>query len=559
MQKESTKENKSKKVTINVAVQESTAEPERLEVHPTGDNTKARIKALKSKVHKDIIQSRSILRKINDAEDSLAAISEEERTREAFLRLKNECRVLMTFMTEHLVVSNALRQAVHTAKRTDLRVDTDADLVAFEGRFDISETLSDKDALQMAMELLMVKDDAQQRICSILLETLASDLVSSEVPENCPVGLGKLLILFRSFRSLERSLRKIELTREQADRAHQVMALQLRVETQQRELDKTCQTLSKLQSEHQQFLSESGKQHTLFRLQNTIELLEKGNRALSEEMDGVRREQRLLTQTSGELRDKLYYTQNLLKSTKAAYERDMRTVKPLVEVLEQQLGIQQMQDLTNNVQLSSAREEVMESHRAAVQRDVDVLRGKLQQLGRDLLQEQRRSEHLEAQNRQKERIVQVIVAAEMTQREAVSELKRELSASRARCEDLQQRLSDSVDTVDAMNQTTSDLKEHIDKKDKTVKQLGDLLKIRDTEVASQEVTLSRLADQVETLKQSEYKLTRLLATSKNSTEIVKLLDRHALQRRDEEANADWTVKAYKNLKLGMADSNDEDR
>ena len=69
----------------------------------------------------------------------------------------------------------------------------------------------------------------------------------------------------------------------------------------------------------------------LFRQQNTIESLELDNRALLMEIGTLRLERRKYIQNEELLTDSLALVQSQLASAKAAYERDVLAMRPLVE------------------------------------------------------------------------------------------------------------------------------------------------------------------------------------------------------------------------------------
>ena len=82
---------------------------------------------------------------------------------------------------------------------------------------------------------------------------------------------------------------------------------------------------------NQNLLSESGRQQVLFRQQNTINTLELDNRSLTLEINSLRLDRRKLIQNVAVLTDNNTLLQSQLNNARAAFEREILSLKPTVE------------------------------------------------------------------------------------------------------------------------------------------------------------------------------------------------------------------------------------
>ena len=205
---------------------------DRLELAP-------KAKLLHMKMEKSMKSTKSILKSVYKAEDSLPEIGSSDKFLSLFHSTKNDCRILLNYVSEYINI-----RSISESVSATLSHDPESSLIAFDDKFKLTNDLTDKDQMTLLLELISLKESNQRKICAYLLDNLSPELISNEkTPETCSKDLSILLTVLRTFQTLGSAIKRIELTREHAEKAHQIMSLQEKIEVLQRELSDKSQEL----------------------------------------------------------------------------------------------------------------------------------------------------------------------------------------------------------------------------------------------------------------------------------------------------------------------------
>lgn len=229
-------------------------------VDGTASESITRAKQTNIGIHQNLEKSKNLLHSIHDLEDKVELIGIPDKTLSALLKLKNDCRVLLDYIAR---------------ENSKTVVYDNTELLEFEEQYKIILGLDVRRQLDAVVNLLFARDLALYRVSCILLEKQSQDLVSNEqIPSNCSRELNRVLVLFHTIKNLGEEIKKIQLTRAEAERAHELIAQQLEVEKLRKKCEHLEHDYKHLKVFHQRTLTEAGHGHALFEKQTKIDSLE---------------------------------------------------------------------------------------------------------------------------------------------------------------------------------------------------------------------------------------------------------------------------------------------
>lgn len=429
-------------------------------------------------VHHNLEKSKILLKSIHDLEDKVELIGIPDKTLSALMKLKNDCRVLLDYI------------AKENAKQT---VYDNSELLEFEEQYKIVVGLDTKRQLDAVVNLLFARDLALYRVSCMLLEKQSQDLVSNEkIPPHCSRELNRILVLFYTIKNLGEEIKKIQLTRAEAERAHELIAQQLEVEKLRKRCDHLEHEYKHLKVFHQRTLTEAGHGHALFEKQTKIESLEYMIKSQQLDIDSLKLEKRRIVQEKIILSEEIMMLQTRLDRATQAYQRDITSTKPVLEkqVEDIQANVKNMQELHTDIELRTSRMTMLANITEETKHEMEVANRRVKAIGRELLTEQRRCEKMDVEVQRKERMAMVLVAAKLKQKETADNLQHQLDLANDKCLDLQESLEklrkDNAKLNDTIYQKDSSIRKlENSEKDlsKTIDELKDVIKGLEANVA----------------------------------------------------------------------------
>ena len=280
-----------------------------------------------------------------------------------FLRLKSDTRMLLTYYREvvgaHIFsLEGGTRGGVTGLGSVGLNLfqkfPGDLNLVEFENNFEklddaiVAEMSSSSSSTQAAssqytkriekiLELCNTKDLAMFKIVNIIIEQLGVDHVVQEsnmAPTImlCSKEIPILLTFFRTFRALSIQIKRLSLSRGgEMEAVAEISSKQMQIAQQNKDLENRAAEILVLRNRLASASMETGRQHTIIRQQEVIESLELKVFELQRALERSVQDHRQSIQQSSYKNDQLINCRSQLASAKAAYERDVSKLQPLVE------------------------------------------------------------------------------------------------------------------------------------------------------------------------------------------------------------------------------------
>ena len=240
-----------------------------------------------------------------------------------FITLKSDCRILLTSLHDNDNNNNN---------------NNNNDMIEFETKYELFETLKTNDQIILINELLDIKDNLLNRIINELISHTDISYLNHYNNNNdniiidlCSYSIPLLLSLFNTYKYINNQMKIVELHKGSAAIEH-ISILQSNIDNIKETLKNTeierDNNITKLQS-----LTDSvaGRYLKAIEMQDTITILENNKIILQNEIYDKDIENRKLKQIIGQMQDSLTVLRSQLYESKEAYNRDIVKFQPVLE------------------------------------------------------------------------------------------------------------------------------------------------------------------------------------------------------------------------------------
>jgi hypothetical protein len=240
-----------------------------------------------------------------------------------FITLKSDCRILLTSLHDNDNNNNN---------------DNNNDMIEFETKYELFETLKTHNQIILINELLDLKDNLLNRIINELISHTDISYLNNYNNNNdniiidlCSYSIPLLLSLFNTYKYINNQMKIVELHKGSAAIEH-ISILQSSIDNIKETLKNTeierDNNINKLQS-----LTDSvaGRYLKAIEMQDTITILENNKIILQNEIHDKDIENRKLKQIIGQMQDSLTVLRSQLYESKEAYNRDIVKFQPVLE------------------------------------------------------------------------------------------------------------------------------------------------------------------------------------------------------------------------------------
>ena len=302
-----------------------------------------------ARVRRDVDRTRAAFSDLQRAEKTAPGVDALDSGTRLLLQLKADTRHLRLYLSDLILTSPHAGGGDKSRANSAALTLTYLDMEKFEKRFSFHDSLQGHSSATMDMicELSRLKDSALLKIVNALLGALGIDqVVKSDVLSRNEAGSHRqldldsyasqggssLLHLFATFKAVEEKLRRLcamstdkdALIKEVESLRSMVEHLTAALEASRKQSSEAAKELEAVQSSH-------GRHQMLLRAQARADALEAEKVDLERGNSALVKDKFLLTQQASSMMDNLITSKAQLADAKAAYQRDVAHLLPLVQ------------------------------------------------------------------------------------------------------------------------------------------------------------------------------------------------------------------------------------
>lgn len=404
------------------------------------------------------VESRDNLKKlynsVKSAEERDIGAGQDENTN-MFLQLRGDMRALAVYFRE-----NILGDTKHDNQKLDrFIIDMEKKFALREGNDPEEQILSG-----LCLELAKGKDKFVHKIMAQLLDETSFE--RTEVERNPPGQMGMCsreistyFNFFKTFRGLLKATKSVELSRAEIDAVDQLADKDAQLETLQEELLKKGSIIMDLKQQIHALSNDVTRAHMITRQQDHIVSLEKRCAALERDTQQAIESQRRSEQQAAQAEDMTAHVQKQLSNVRAAYDRDISKLRPLLEdqVVKSQRDMTDIKSLKTESSLHAVRIKDLEAKWESAQKTAVIAQGGEKRAKKDLVVLQENVLKLEQEISRQQRSKLVVIAAKLHFQqlakgleEQVTVLEDEVEAATAQSDEHQFAVGSLRNTVEAL-------------------------------------------------------------------------------------------------------------
>ena len=426
-----------------------------------------------------------------------------------FMLMKEDARALWTYYRDDIMNIPTATTSKNEARHVD---DFIMNLERkYESNF-VEQTISfDK---QTVLTLSQEKDRAIIKILRHLLDELGFTRIVMEenLPFNiqeCTNDLKYLFHLFRTFRSLSESVKSMEMY--ETGGAAQLVEQQLKIESLNEHSQEQKQYIMDLKQQLHAYSNDVTRHHLITRQQEKLEKLEERVKILEAENKNTKSELRRMTSAKGLAEDKVISLRNQIDNIKAAYERDISKLRPIVEdqvsksqndlqdivmlKTDSSLNIARIRDLENKIEEYRKSASFAQYNERKARNDFDVVSTAMKTL----------EEEVERQKRSK----LVVVAAKIHFQDMATALEKQMDETEKEISTLSEQYDKTFADSKEMREYIRDLEVKLKEKEESEESMRKQLKIWQAEAASHDLqtqSMKKIVNEAKELGSEEHKL-----------------------------------------------------
>lgn len=488
--------------------------------------------ALEARLKGALSISRSSLKNLYQASSSAGSKDSgpTDSTLQHYMKVKSDTRALLTYYRDVAsrapgrpaisITNNTVSVAPADKSRTAAAASSSSSrpsggaaaddvLVEFEASFDLRDEgglpleqqrgVSEASLLRRISDMNAIKDNTLYKLVNASLAQLDLDHIVSEprLPPNleaCSKELPMIFHFLRTFKSLGKKAKLSDMMNSQADAAAEASRMQIQIEQLTLDVQARLAEIFDLRKRLDVAALQTERQNTIVRQQDRIASLEKALEEQTQTAARIYEDFRREVQGRSQSKDQVALVQSRLENVKAAYDRDITCLQPVLEELVQrsQADVLEMQSLRNDATLGVARlaraeqrAANAEGQQAALQATIGALQAQVQQGAQAI-------RALEEEAARQARLKVVLTAAKVRYHELALAMERRAEQADEQSREMHGHCVAYASAVSSLQEYVRDLEDALRRSEEENADLQDTLKLSNVDLRGFDLQAAKL-------------------------------------------------------------------
>lgn len=486
--------------------------------------------ALEARLKGTLSTARSSLKTLYEASSNAGSKDSgpTDSTLQQYMKVKSDTRALLTYYRDVAsrgsgrpavsITNNTVSVAPADKNRTATSSSSsrpsggsaaDDSLVDFEASFDLRDEsglpleqqrgVSEASLLRKISEMNAIKDNTLYKLVNASLAQLDLDHIVSEprLPPNletCSKELPMVFHFLRTFKSLGKKAKLSDMMNSQADAAAEAARMHIQIEQLTLDVQARLAEIFDLRQRLDVAALQTERQNTIVRQQDRIASLEKALEEQTQTAVRIYEDFRREVQGRSHSKDQVALVQGSLDNIKAAYERDITRLQPVLEDLVQrsQADVMEMQSLRNDATLGAARLARAEQRAADADGQQAALYATIAALQAQVQQGVQAIRALEDEAARQSRLKVVLTAAKVRYHEMALAMERRVEQADDQSREMHGHCVAYASAVSSLQEYVRDLEDALRRSEEENADLQDTLKLSNVDLRGFDLQAAKL-------------------------------------------------------------------
>ena len=379
-----------------------------------------------------------------------------------FMSLKSGTRALLNFIADFTASEGVANDTLLHAIEESIH--------EFEEKYQNFTAFPNKEKLVLILQLIEVRDKAVCKACNMLMSKLGfGDFHKPEKDNDHPhetvnAEVNELLSLFKSFKSMAKTMKMVSYTSAEADMSLSLYELQQKMTEMQVEVKEKDHEILKLSSRLKSVTQEVGRQQVIISQQKEIDEMELLNRSLKTAVENFKKERKTLIQSESMTKDLLAQAQHKMKTLQEKMEKQNSALKPQIQqtLINYEKEMKDLKLMKQELILSDSRANHLETQYVKSKTEIQNVENKLNAANLRNEADTLRLEVVMKENDKQKRINAVVIAAKMEAEKRTRKAHMEQEQTHIKLSEKQSEITELYSLIKTKDEIKERLQKQVD-------------------------------------------------------------------------------------------------